>query len=117
MWNHRFGTRYVNLTKLNIWMVIYAGCVPCLNEKQQERQCSGLTLALTYMSGFANNTLLRDGIRVRVGVRKQRKVTIISLMAIRHHALLLQYIITTNCIVLVEGWGVAQKTRQAYLFT
>ena len=96
-------------------MVIYAGRVPCLNEKQQERQCSGLTLALTYMSGFANSTLLRDGIRVRVGVRKQRKITTKSLMVIGHHALLLQYIITTNCILLVEGWG-GSTENQASIF-
>ena len=67
------------------------------------------------MSGFANNTLLRDGIRVRVGVRKQRKITTISLMAIRHHALLLQYIITTNCIVF--GGRVGGSTEnQASIF-
>ena len=69
------------------------------------------------MSGFANNALLGDGVRVGMENKERSKAFDGNP---GHHVLLLWYIITTNCILLVEGGGegrLAQKNIFDVLFT
>ena len=91
--DHRFGTTYVNLTKLitTTWKTyslgqctadkeqnydIYAGCV-------REPVQWPYTSSCIYISGFANNALFGDRIRIRVGIREQRKIKRISKALLR----------------------------------